>query len=125
MGLNAGLAALSLHTGRIGNSHSVSAGYVQQHLPPSSLVGAFQSGAIGYFNDNVINLDGKVNPDVVEVLANHRLNDYVIDHGIDYVIDWPDVIEGNLLKPQGAERYWEKCNIVVPNDRSVCLQRVR
>jgi hypothetical protein len=53
-------AYYSLHTGTIGNTHSVSAGFIKQHFSNTKKVGAFQSGVIGYFNNNVINLDGKI-----------------------------------------------------------------
>lgn len=123
--LNAALATFSLHTGKIGNSHSVSAGYVREYLSSSSTVGAFQSGVIGYFNDNVINLDGKVNPGVIDALAKGGINDYVLARNIDYVIDWSGAINSSFLTVPNAERYWRKCQHVVPNDASLCIQRIR
>lgn len=48
-------ALLSLHTGRIGNTHAVTAGFIHDHFS-SVKVGAFQSGVVGFFNANVINL---------------------------------------------------------------------
>ena len=34
---------------------------IEDHVPPTDAVSAFQSGTIGYFRDRVVNLDGKVN----------------------------------------------------------------
>ena len=36
-----------------------------RYVPPGDKVCSFQTGTLGYFRDNVINLDGKVNPDVL------------------------------------------------------------
>lgn len=123
--LNAVVAVLSLHAGKIGNSHSVSAGYVQQHLPESAVVGAFQSGVIGYYNENTINLDGKVNPDVLGALASGQVNDYALDRKIDYIIDWIGLIETHFLKISNAEKFWQQCKISIPNDASICINRLR
>jgi hypothetical protein len=47
------------HMGLLGGSHSVVAGFVQKYIDKGTPVGSFQTGALAYFNDNVINLDGK------------------------------------------------------------------
>ena len=39
----------ALHSGRIGNSQTIAAGYIHQRYPYAH-VGAFQSGVVGYFN---------------------------------------------------------------------------
>ena len=125
IGINVALATLSLHTGRIGNSHSLSAGYVRDHLPTSAVVGAFQSGVIGYFNENIINLDGKVNPKVLDALSRGQVNEYVIEYNIEYVIDWVDIVTKSFLTIPNAWAIWEKCKAIVPNGESLCIQRVR
>lgn len=90
----AGFAAtawLTLHTGRIGNSHSLSAGHIARKLPPPAVVGAYQSGAVGYFNPNVVNLDGKVNSGLLAALDTGTFPAYVKARGLTHVVDWPEV----------------------------------
>lgn len=45
---------------------------VSSVVPPDTAVGAWQSGTLGFWRERVINLDGKVNPEALE-LADHGL----------------------------------------------------
>jgi uncharacterized membrane protein YhaH (DUF805 family) len=85
----------SLHTGRIGNSHSVSAGFINSEISDDIVVGAFQSGVIGYFNSNVINLDGKVNYSALMAIKHGTMEQYIDDAQISVVVDWPTVIRSS------------------------------
>ena len=116
-----GWAFLSLHTGRIGNSHTVTAGFVQNYFG-SAKVGAFQSGVIGYFNPNVINLDGKVNPTALDYTKDKRLHLYIDSEKIDVLVDWPGYIDRSLDSDWLISN-WDMCGGQVPNGASVCWQR--
>lgn len=116
-----GWAFLSLHTGRLGSGHTVSAGFVQDHFS-SVKVGAFQSGVIGFFNSNVVNLDGKVNQAALEYASDGRLHVYIDSEGIDVLVDWPGYIYPSLDADWLAEN-WEVCEVQLHNDASICLQR--
>jgi hypothetical protein len=116
-----GWAILSLHTGRIGNSHTVTAGFVRNYFS-SVKVGAFQSGVIGYFNPNVINLDGKVNQTALDYTKDKRLHVYLGSEGIDVLVDWPGYIYGSLDSNWLASN-WDMCEVQVPNGVSICLKR--
>lgn len=59
---------------------------VKQHVPNNEHVGAFQSGTLGYFYDNTINLDGKTNIEALEYKDN--LLDYIDKKGIKWLCDW-------------------------------------
>jgi hypothetical protein len=115
-------AAVTLHAGRIGNSHALSAGFVAHELPRTARIGAFQSGVIGYFNDNVVNLDGKVN---AEALAgNGGVARYIDRAGLEYLIDWPGMIAAQVDR-RWLEETWAPCDDKVPGGISVCLARRR
>lgn len=114
-------AFLSLHTGRIGNTHAVTAGVVQNHFG-SVRVGAFQSGVIGFFDSNVINLDGKVNRTALDYMKKGKLQDYIDSQKIDILVDWPGYIYGSLDANYLAAN-WNECRSPVPNGASICLQR--
>lgn len=60
---------------------------VNAHVPEGELVGAGQSGTLGYFRDAVINLDGKVNPDALAHQAD--LPSYVAKLNLRWVCDEP------------------------------------
>jgi hypothetical protein len=118
-----GWSFLSLHTGKIGNPHVVTAGFVQTHFS-SVKVGAFQSGVIGYFNPHVINLDGKVNHIALNGARDQKLDLYIESEKIDVLVDWPNYIYG-ALDPTWLATYWERCKVQIPNGVSICLQRKR
>ncbi|MFW5739505.1 MAG: hypothetical protein ACOC1F_03980 [Myxococcota bacterium] len=60
-------------------------------LPPGSRLGAFQSGALGYFRPDditVINLDGVVSGSAHRAFVEHRLGQHLRDRGATHVTDW-------------------------------------
>ena len=115
-----GFAYLSLHTGRIGNSHSVSAGFINEQFDKATRIGAFQSGVIGYFNENVINLDGKMNSCSLNALKENEIEKYIDAEQISVIVDWPDYIQRNLGEQWLID--WEPCE-QQPTNGSLCLIR--
>jgi len=95
--------------------------WMNEYLPPNSVVGTFQGGIISYFaKHRVVNLDGVVNSRAYKSLLNKRMGQYIRDEGIDYVADWKKVLEKYLwqragLKPghdlslihEGWFHYWQ------------------
>ena len=116
-----GWAILSLHTGRIGNAHAVTAGFVRTRLGGLK-VGAFQSGVVGYFNPNVINLDGKVNQTALSYAKDKRLDAYIESERIDVLVDWPNYIYSALDSSWLASN-WDTCEEQVLNGATICLER--
>jgi hypothetical protein len=112
-------AYVTLHQGRVGNLHSITAGFVRTELPPSSQVGALQSGVIGYYNPNVINLDGKVNAEAIDATTNGGLVQYIRERNITYLIDWPEVIVDAVGESYVAKT--RRCAVQPPAGRSVCV----
>ena len=116
-----GWAGLSLHSGRIGNTHTVAAGYIQHYFSHEK-VGVFQSGVIGYFNPNVINLDGKVNQEALEASEAGKLGDYLDEEGISVLVDWPKYIQRAL--PQAyLDAGWQACPQAIPGGADLCYIR--
>ncbi len=108
---------VTLHSGRLGNSHSLSAGFVNRLLPPPAVVGAYQSGAVGYFNPNVVNLDGKVNSAALDAVSRGQFPAFVAARGITHVVDWPQITE-----PTSPFAHWPDCGMGAFGF-SVCLAR--
>lgn len=122
--LNAWAAWNTHHRGGIGDGHSVAAGYVAKHLPRDARVGAFQSGVVGFYNENVINLDGKVNVDALAAMRAKRVEEYVDAERIDYVIDWEGVIDGLMPRAMKSGE-WVRCPLPVGNKETICVMRKR
>ena len=60
---------------------------VERYVPPTDLVGAHQTGTLGYCRDNVVNLDGKVNFEIHR--PGFNMADYLRERGIRWLCDWP------------------------------------
>jgi hypothetical protein len=83
--------------------------WVQANVAPDQWVGAPQTGTLGFFHDRTLNLDGKVNPEVLRVLLRdkHMLN-YVVDSKINYIVDWvlmADWVQRKDLSPRFANEF--------------------
>ena len=63
------------------------------HAHSSETVGMGQSGITGYFCDNVVNLDGKVNPAALSAIRGSGIGEYIAKNNIAYVADWPGISE--------------------------------
>jgi len=116
------LAFGSLHLGRVGNSHSASAGYLFRHTSPTDRIGAAQSGAIGYFHDNVLNLDGKMNHAALDALRAGALMTYIDADRINVLIDWRAFFAS--LPADWLAKNWQPCDgEKVHNGASLCMRR--
>jgi hypothetical protein len=63
--------------------------WTNSNLPRGTVIGAFNSGVLGYFsNHRVINLDGLVNNKAFAALRDKKLFDYIEEEKIDYLIDF-------------------------------------
>jgi hypothetical protein len=67
------------------------ASYLEAHCQDGK-IGAFQSGTLGYFLDNVVNLDGKCNVDALKAVTTGKAMDYMLAQDLKYIADWPDLI---------------------------------
>ncbi len=63
---------------------------INKYVPPEDLVGAGQSGTIGFMRANVVNLDGKVNQSALEHQDNIRL--YLLSRHIEWLCDQSDYV---------------------------------
>ena len=111
----------SLHTGRIASNHIISAGYVRKQYPQAR-VGAFQSGAFGFFDFNVVNLDGKMNDDALRADQVHQLDAYLDRSKINVLIDWESLMRYHLPADYLAAK-WKPCPQPMPVPDSTCFVR--
>ncbi len=71
--------------------------WLNNQLPAQTRVGAFQSGILGYYSTvPIVNLDGKVNSDARIAMERQAMWDYICAAQIDYVTDWPVIIDDYL-----------------------------
>tara|TARA_Y100000991_G_C21958115_1_gene343077 strand:+ start:82 stop:1365 length:1284 start_codon:yes stop_codon:yes gene_type:complete len=124
----------SLHAGRVGNTHAVSAGYIANNFNSKEyIIGSFQSGVIGFFNNNVINLDGKLDHKSLRALSVSRKNKnfdelikYINLRNINVIIDWNAYVE-TYFKELIEAPEWEYCKDTINNKhgnvQSICIRK--
>jgi hypothetical protein len=110
----------SLHSGNVGPSFLVTAGYVRQYYPNAHVAG-FQTGTVGYFNSNVDNLDGKLNVDALHAREEHRLDKYIDQQGYSVLVDWTSYFDS--LPADYLQREWMPCPHPMHTSESSCLIR--
>jgi hypothetical protein len=97
------------------------------HVSPSCRVGATESGTLGYFRDDVVNLDGKVNADVLRAIERRRRAAYVRARHIDVLVDVPVGVRAAA----GERRAWRavadlgRFKVWVRRGREGCIRGVR
>jgi hypothetical protein len=66
--------------------------WIQENLPPDSLLAVHDIGAIGYFDQHrIIDLAGLVSPDVIPFIRDQdRIAAYLDQRGADYLVTLPD-----------------------------------
>jgi hypothetical protein len=66
--------------------------WARSNFADSTIVGSCQTGALGYFADNlkVVNLDGVVNKRCYDALLRKSAMAYVRGVGLEYIVDWRD-----------------------------------
>lgn len=112
-----------MHRGKLGNPHIISAGFVRDHFSQVEKVGAFQSGVVGFANSNVINLDGKVNTEVLPHVKRGNIDEYLLAHPeIEVIVDWPSYIH-TYVSDAHLARHWKPCAVAIPENISVCYVR--
>lgn len=88
---------------------------VNSTVPQSQLVGARQSGTLGYHRAKTVNLDGKVNPTAPTDIR--EMADYLIKERIDWLCDWPSLL---LMVVDPHESHWVE---ISKNATVTCLKR--
>ena len=121
-------AILSFHRGRITHTQAVAAGFAKEHFPPCFKIGAHQTGILGFFNNNVINLDGKMNYDIHKLEnKNEALKRYLDRENIEVVIEWGFIVGASFLYPEANKANfvsdWKPYPHKVPDGQTVCYVR--
>jgi hypothetical protein len=85
-------------------NHESQLAWTQANVRPRCRVGAFESGTLGYFRDDVVNLDGKVNPDALRAKLDGRSPEYVDRAGVQVLVD----INAGIRRADVADRGWRQ-----------------
>ena len=77
--------------------------WASENLKDSTRLGCMQTGALGYFAENikVYNLDGVVNSEAMFAVKQHRLMDYIKENKVEYLLSWN--INYEFIKAKSAD----------------------
>ena len=71
--------------------------WVRDNLPDDALLAAKNSGILQYYSGHVVlNIDGKLNAEIVPVLEERQLLSYLRRKGVQYLVDREEAIAGHL-----------------------------
>ncbi len=114
-------AYLYFHSGKLGVPMSLRAQFIKSNFNHSELVGSFQSGIAGYYCDNVINLDGKVDHIALYYKQTNHLIDYINNMKIVGLIEWKSLLHvGDSIQ---FNRNWERISDNIGDGETVCYVR--
>jgi len=77
---------------------------VRESVPAAETVAAGQSGTLNFFRPHVVNMDGKVNPEVFAYRG--HLWDYLAKRDIHWFVDWPNYVQ-RVLGDHPASHGWK------------------
>jgi len=102
-------AYLNLHNGKIIHTEAVVAGFIKNKFKQSQKIGVFESGIIGFFNQNIVNLDGKMNFHVLK-MYHKKWQLYLDKEKIDVIVGRNSSIYWNLTRYNEEDnffKFWE------------------
>jgi hypothetical protein len=76
---------------------------------PNALIGMQQSGTAGFVADNIINLDGKVNAEVLSYMKKGQRGAYIAHSTITHIADWHEFADVLMSE---SEQYGDKYTLV-------------
>jgi hypothetical protein len=94
--------------------------WINRNVPESAIVGGFQTGIFGYYLERrFYGLDGKINIAALDAMREHRIDEYVRDQGIEYLADWPFVLNALLVKRSSDREFLRRQQQVYTNGEVV------
>ena len=73
--------------------------WVNENTPKQALIGAYQTGILGYYLERRFHgLDGKINVLSLDAMRSKSMDLYVKREKIDYLMDWPWILDDLFVK---------------------------
>lgn len=113
---------LYFHSGKSALAITMRQTYVLENFSGDVRIGAFQTGALGYYVDNVINLDGKMNDNALDSYKSKSLEKYIDSIKIEVLIDWKEIFI-EMLDRQYLEENWRIYSEDIVDGRTICYVR--
>ncbi len=113
---------LYLHSGKSARAFTVRVEFVKNNFTVDDRIAAFQTGVLGYYFENVINLDGKMDNDALKSFSNKGIDTYIDSRNINVLMEWKDFMPV-LFKKEYLEKYWRVFTDDIGDGRTICYVR--
>lgn len=115
-------AYLYLNSGKSSLAFAVRTEFVKSHFNIQNNIAAYQTGVLGYYCENVINLDGKMNNEALLNSNHSKMGQYLDSMKINVLIEWIDILQNNF-----DEKYlndnWLIYKVDIGDGRTICYVR--
>ncbi len=101
-------STLSYRTNSVDTPYTEAVSFLEEHTPPSSLIGMTGGGNVGYFihDRTIINMDGLINsPQYFKALQSQSADNFLADIGLDYIFANPDILNSVPYRSQFNNLY--------------------
>ena len=115
-------AYLYLHSGRSAVAFAVRPEFIRENFEADTRVAAFQTGVLGYFCENVFNLDGKIDNSALESFKDKGIEYYIDKRKIDVLLGWKDFVP-YLFRKEYLENNWQVYSEDIGDGRTICFVR--
>lgn len=78
-----------------------------------------QSGISGFFFDNVINLDGKVNDKALNAVKGNYLYNYIASENISILIEWKEWFDG--ISSSDLKQDWQIFDKQIKDNKTLVM----
>ena len=112
---------VGMHYNKNGTSLAVRTGFIEDNFTQAKKIGVFQSGIAGYFFENVINLDGKMNNDALNYSRRQRLETYLDSMNINIMMEWRETFD--ILNKGYLNENWTAYPKAVTDNKSIVYVR--
>jgi hypothetical protein len=113
---------LYFHSGKSALGIAMRPTFVKENFDEKYRIGAFQTGALGYYIDDVINLDGKMNNIILKRYSYKTIERYIDSTKIDVLIDWKEIFD-EMINPEYLKQNWIVYSEDIGDGRTICYVR--
>lgn len=104
------------------DTFALRAGFIKKHFEDTRRIGLFQSGTAGFFNENVLNLDGKMDHVAGNYALNGKIERFIDSMKIDVLIEWRDAFEN--FNKEYFKKNWKLYKNDIGDGRTACYVRL-
>ncbi|MBS4034993.1 MAG: hypothetical protein KGZ85_11055 [Ignavibacterium sp.] len=115
-------AFLYLHSGKAARVLTERLEFVKNNFSADERIAALQTGILGYFYQNVFNLDGKMDNFALMSMNTNQVSNYLDSLEINVLMEWKDFIP-QLLDKDYLEKEWELYSDDIGDGRTMCYVR--